>query len=304
MQEIFTLLESSAWLLAAIIFLFGLLVGSFLNVVIYRLPLMMETGWKHECIAYLSSLELNADELIQKIRGSMNENDQFNLNFPLSHCPHCKSSIKPYQNIPVVSYLLLAGKCANCKYPISLRYPAIEMLTAVCSAIMALHFGMSYELLFALFFTWALIALSFIDIDHQLLPDSINLFMLWLGIFLNLFGLYTDMHSSVIGAIAGYMSLWIVFQLFKLLTGKEGMGFGDFKLLAMLGAWLGWQYLPLIIFLSSIVGAFIGISMMVLVKHERSQPIPFGPYLATAGWLAMLWGEQINQYYLESVGLV
>ncbi len=270
--------------------LLGLLVGSFLNVVIFRLPVMMEKDWRKQCHEFL---EQEAAE----------ETEPFNLSFPSSHCPNCQSPIKPWQNIPVLSYLFLKGKCADCSTTISLRYPLIEAFTGICSAIVAWHFGYGVELLFALLLTWCLIALSFIDIDHQLLPDSITLPLLWLGLFLSLFPLYADSHSSIIGAIAGYLTLWSVYQLFKLITGKEGMGYGDFKLLALFGAWLGWQYLPLIILLSSLVGTVIGIAMIILVKHDRNAPIPFGPYLAAAGWLAFIWGADINRLYLNAVGL-
>ncbi len=291
MQEIHNLLQSSPILLTIIITLFGLLVGSFLNVVIYRLPIMMQRGWKSECMEYL---ELNNPE---------KDAEPFNLTLPLSRCPSCNTAIKPYQNIPVISYLFLKGKCAKCKTVISSRYPLIESFTGILSAIVAWHFGYSIEMLFALILTWSLIALSFIDIDHQLLPDSINFPLLWLGLFLSLFSLYTDAHSSIIGVIAGYLSLWTVYQVFKLTTGKEGMGFGDFKLLAVFGAWLGWQYLPLIIMLSSLVGAVIGISMIIFVQKDKNSPIPFGPYLAAAGWLALLWGDQMNALYLNFAGL-
>jgi leader peptidase (prepilin peptidase)/N-methyltransferase len=252
---------------------------------------MMQRGWKSECMEYL---ELNNPEKDAK---------PFNLTLPLSRCPSCNTAIKPYQNIPVISYLFLKGKCAKCKTSISPRYPLIEGFTGILSAIVAWHFGYSIEMLFALLLTWSLIALSFIDIDHQLLPDSINFPLLWLGLFLSLFSLFTDAHSSIIGAIAGYLSLWTVYQVFKLATGKEGMGFGDFKLLAVFGAWLGWHYLPLIILLSSLVGAVIGISMIIFVKKDKNIPIPFGPYLAAAGWLALLWGDQMNTLYLNFAGL-
>jgi len=292
MQELQTILQSSPILLVSLIVIIGLLVGSFLNVVIYRLPVMMERGWKKECTEYL---ELDDSKLDQ--------NEPFNLVLPLSRCPGCDAAIKPYQNIPVISYCFLRGKCANCKTHISLRYPIIEAFTGVMSGIVAWHFGYSVEMLFALLLTWSLITLSFIDIDHQLLPDSITLPLVWLGLFLSLFSIYTDTHTSIIGAIAGYLSLWTVFHLFKLATGKEGMGYGDFKLLAVFGAWLGWQYLPIIILLSSLVGAVIGVSMVIIVKKDHNIPIPFGPYLAAAGWLALIWGEQINSLYLTSIGM-
>ena len=291
MHVIFDALNQSPNLLIFSVLILGLMIGSFLNVVIYRLPVMMEREWRKECREFL---ELEPEPEQQ-------DSEPFNLVFPLSHCPHCRHNIKPYHNIPVLSYLLLRGKCAQCGQPISLRYPILEAFTGLCSAIVAWHFGYGLNMFFALLLTWGLIAASFIDIDHQLLPDSILLPTLWLGLFLSLFSVYTDSASSIIGAIAGYLSLWTVYQGFKLATGKEGMGFGDFKLLALLGAWLGWQYLPLIILLSSLVGAII--AMIVLIKRDRNAPIPFGPYLATAGWLALIWGDDINRLYLNAVGL-
>ncbi len=269
----------------------GLLVGSFLNVVIYRLPVMMQRNWRKECHDYL---ELPSDGDIVEV---------FNLSKPLSRCPSCNTPIKPYQNIPVISYIFLKGQCANCKQAISVRYPLIEAFTAIASVVVAWHFGYTAQAGFALLLTWVLIALSFIDIDHQLLPDSITLPMLWLGLFLSVFNLFTDAHASIIGAISGYLVLWSVYQLFKLFTGKEGMGYGDFKLLALFGAWLGWQFLPMIILLSSLVGAVIGISLILFGDRDRSVPIPFGPYLAVAGWIALLWGQEINQLYLTMAGL-
>ncbi|MEQ1738670.1 MAG: A24 family peptidase [Methyloglobulus sp.] len=278
-------------LFSAIIGLIGLLVGSFLNVVIYRLPIMMQKNWRKDCQEYLGlDSEPQAEE-------------PFNLVLPLSRCPGCNTPIKPYQNIPIISYVFLRGKCAKCKNPISLRYPIIEAFTALTSFVIANHFGFTPETGFGLLLTWSLIALSFIDIDHHLLPDSITLPMLWLGLFLSMFGLFTDSNASICGAIAGYLALWSVFHLFKLLTGKEGMGYGDFKLLALFGAWLGWQSLPAIILLSSLVGAVVGIAMIVFSRHDRNTPIPFGPYLAAAGWIALIWGADINQFYLKIAGI-
>ncbi len=293
MMQQLEILLNLPYLLTALAGFIGLLVGSFLNVVIYRLPVMMQQNWRKECAEYL---QIEAP-------GTEPEPEQFNLVLPLSRCPSCKTPIKPYQNIPVVSYLFLKGQCAACGNPISSRYPIIEAFTAITSAIVAWHFGYTPQTLFALILTWSLIALSFIDIDHQLLPDNITLPVLWLGLFLSLFGLYTDTHDSISGAIAGYASLWVVYHLFKLATGKEGMGHGDFKLLALFGAWLGWQYLPVIILLSSLVGAIIGLSMIIIVKRDHNIPIPFGPYLAAAGWIALLWGHDLNQLYLSSAGL-
>ncbi|CAA9889873.1 Leader peptidase / N-methyltransferase [Candidatus Methylobacter favarea] len=294
MQQIGILLINSPGLIAALAGAIGLLVGSFLNVVIYRLPIMMQQSWRNECTEYL---QISPDSRLKS------KEEPFNLVFPLSRCPECSAPIKPHQNIPVISYVFLKGKCAQCRSPISLRYPLIEIFTAVTSAIVAWHFGYTPQTVFALVLTWALIALSFIDIDHQLLPDAISVPVLWLGLFLSLFTLFTDSHSSIIGATAGYIILWIVYHLFKLATGKEGMGYGDFKLLALLGAWLGWQFLPVIILISSLVGAVIGIALVIFVKRSYHVPIPFGPYLAAAGWIALLWGNSINQLYLSAAGL-
>lgn len=294
MQQ-FDILFYSPALCAAFAGLVGLLVGSFLNVVIYRLPVMMQRGWRRDCIEYLG-LDAQAYSL-------PGQDGVFNLVLPLSRCPNCHAPIKPYQNIPVVSYLFLKGRCAACQAPIPLRYPLVEAFTGLASAVVAWHFGYSALTVFALLLTWSLIALSFIDMDHQLLPDSIILPLMWLGLLLSLSGLFTDAHASIIGAAAGYLVLWGVYHLFKLLTGKEGMGYGDFKLLALLGAWLGWQYLPMIILLSSLVGAVFGTLMIVLSRHDRDKPIPFGPYLAAAGWIALLWGKEINQLYLSTAGL-
>lgn len=288
----FEILQSSPVFLTVLAGIIGLLVGSFLNVVIYRLPVMMNRAWRRECHEFL--------EIEDKANG---QQETFNLMLPHSRCPKCNSAITPLQNIPVFSYLLLKGKCAKCHTPISLRYPAIEMLTGLASAAVVWHFGFHITSLYALFLTWSLIALSFIDIDHQLLPDAIVLPLLWFGLFLSLFPYFADSDASIIGAICGYLSLWLVFQLFKLLTGKEGMGYGDFKLLALFGAWLGWQYLPMIILLSSVVGTVIGVTMIVFSRHDRNTPIPFGPYIATAGWIALLWGDKINQLYLNAIGL-
>jgi leader peptidase (prepilin peptidase)/N-methyltransferase len=292
MMQQLSILLNSPYILSALAGIIGLMVGSFLNVVIYRLPIMMQRNWKKECMEYL---ELSQAETP--------ETEPFNLAFPLSRCPNCNTPIKPHQNIPVISYLFLKGKCAQCRTPISSRYPIIEAFTAIASAIVAWHFGYAPQTVFALVLTWSLIALSGVDIDHQLLPDSITLPALWLGLFLSLFALFTDAHSSIIGAIAGYLALWTVYHLFRLVTGKEGMGYGDFKLLALFGAWLGWQSLPVIILLSSLVGSVIGIAMVVLVNRDHRIPIPFGPYLAMAGWIALLWGNDINQFYLTKVGL-
>ena len=293
MTQLLTMLLNTPYFISALAAVIGLLVGSFLNVVIYRLPIMMQQNWRRECTEYL---QLDSTE-------TQTREEPFNLVFPLSRCPNCHTSIKPYQNIPLISYLFLKGRCAECSNPISLRYPVIESFTAITTAIVAWHFGYTPQTVFAMALTWSLIALSVIDIDHLLLPDSITLPVLWLGMCLSLFNLFTDTHSSIIGAISGYTALWLVYHLFKLATGKEGMGYGDFKLLALFGAWLGWQFLPVIILLSSLVGAIIGLTLIIVVKRDHTIPIPFGPYLAMAGWIALLWGNDINQFYLTTVGL-
>ena len=269
--------------------LIGLLIGSFLNVVIYRLPKMMQRDWREQA---REILELSAEP----------QTATFNLVLPNSSCPHCAHEIKPWENIPVVSYLFLRGKCSSCKAPISLRYPLVELSCGLLSAYIAWHFGFTWQAGGMLLLTWGLLAMSLIDADHQLLPDSLVLPLLWLGLIANSFGLFTSLGDALWGAVAGYLSLWSVYWLFKLVTGKEGMGYGDFKLLAMLGAWGGWQILPLTILLSSLVGAVLGLIMLRLRNAETSTPIPFGPYLAIAGWIALLWGEQITSSYLQIAG--
>jgi leader peptidase (prepilin peptidase) / N-methyltransferase len=273
--------------------LLGLTVGSFLNVVIHRLPRMMERQWHRDC-----------DELKGVIQDEHTaDKEPYNLNRPSSHCPHCGHKIRPWENIPVVSWLWLRGRCSSCRKPISLRYPLVEAATGLLSFLVAYHFGFGWPALTGLALTWALIALSMIDFDVQLLPDNITLPFLWLGMLLSLGHVFTDPNSAIIGAAAGYLSLWSVYQLFKRLTGKEGMGYGDFKLLALLGAWFGWQHLPQIILLSALVGAVVGILLIVVRGRDRNIPIPFGPYLAAAGWISMMWGEQINYAYLHWSGL-
>ncbi len=285
-------LQSSLPLLYCVCFTLGLFVGSFLNVVVYRLPIMMERNWRVEC-----------HEFLQLEHPPEPNTEPFNLMVPRSACPKCQAQISAWQNIPVISWLLLRGKCGNCKTPISVQYPLVELLTGLLSLIVAIEFGASLATCFALLFTWALIALALIDFHTTLLPDTITLPLLWLGLLLSLYPVFVDTHQAIVGAAAGYMILWLVFQAFKLLTGKEGMGFGDFKLLAALGAWLGWTKLPLIILLSSLAGAVIGITMMVIFKHSREKPIPFGPYLAIAGWIALIWGDPLVQLYNAQMGL-
>ena len=265
----------------------GLLVGSFLNVVIHRLPKMMDNDWRSQCA------ELHGQEVP--------DTEALSLSAPRSRCPACGHAITALENIPIISWLALRGKCSACHAPISPRYPIVEALTSLFSALAAVHFGFGWAAAGALLLIWSLIALTFIDYDTQLLPDSITLPLLWLGLLFNLFGVYTDLQSAVIGAMAGYLSLWSVYWGFKLITGKEGMGYGDFKLLAALGAWLGWEILPLTILLSSLVGAVFGITLIVLTRRGRNVPIPFGPYLATAGLIAFFWGKALTQIYLRLI---
>ena len=291
MQNLF--LESPL-LFIGVAFLLALLVGSFLNVVIYRLPIMMERSWREQC------KELSETPAVDIPEG------RFDLLAPRSRCPSCGQGITALQNIPVLSYLILGGKCAGCGTRISVRYPVIEFLTALLSGVVAWRFGFGWEAAAAIGMTWTLVAISVIDIDHQYIYDNMVLPLVWTGLLLSLFHplagaekLFIAPKTAIAGAIAGYLSLWSVYHLFRIVTGKEGMGYGDFKLLAALGAWLGWQMLPLIILLSAVVGAVTGIMMIVFKRHERSVPIPFGPYLAAAGWIAMLWGSEIVAWYLD-----
>ena len=290
---IYDAFAASPLLFVAAIFLLSLLIGSFLNVVIYRLPIMMEREWRAQCA-----------ELADEPAAELPEG-RFDLVAPRSRCPSCGAPITAAQNVPVLSYLLLRGRCASCNSRISPRYPAVEVLTAVLAALAAWRFGFGWEAAAAMLLTFCLVAISAIDIDHQIIPDSISLPLLWIGLFLSLWHpvpgadvLFIDPKSAIVGALAGYLSLWSVYHLFRLLTGKEGMGYGDFKLLGALGAWLGWQMLPLIILLSALVGAVVGLALIAFRRHDRNVPIPFGPYLAAAGWVALVWGEQIVDWYL------
>ena len=261
--------------------LVGLCVGSFLNVVIHRLPKMLERQWRDEAAAIRDEAPAAAT-------------DSYNLATPRSSCPHCGHFITAIENIPLLSYAALRGRCSHCKAPISARYPLVELLTGALSAFVGWHFGYGVACLGALFFVWAMVALCFIDLDTMLLPDDITLPLLWAGLLLNLNNVFTDLPNAVIGAVVGYLVLWCVYWAFKLITGKEGMGYGDFKLLAAIGAWLGWIVLPVVILLSSLVGALVGISLIVFSKHGRETPIPFGPYLAAAGLLALFFGKQLT----------
>ncbi len=280
-------------LLIAGCFLLGAIVGSFLNVVIYRLPKMMQQAWRIESHAILE-LDLPA---------TPENTAPFNLAFPHSHCPHCNAAIQPWQNIPVLSYVLLKGRCANCRTAISARYPIIEICAGLLAALAATQLGFSWQLLATLLFLWMLLTLTMIDVDHQLLPDQLTLPLLWLGLLLNTQSLFVPLLDAVWGAAGGYLILWGVFHVFRLLTGKEGMGYGDFKLLGALGAWMGWQMLPVIILLSSLVGAVVGSILLVAQRKGRSTPIPFGPYLAGAGVIAFFWGDALIQNYLQFAGL-
>ena len=295
-MEIIDLLAAHPTLFVVLVGLFSLLVGSFLNVVIYRLPIMMERDWRQQ-----------ATEILATDSGQASTQEasapKFNLVVPRSACPNCGAQITALQNIPVFSFLFLGGKCAACKAKISVRYPIIEFATAILSIIVATKFGFTWYTAAALVMTWCLVALSVIDFDHQLLPDQITLPLVWMGLLLSLFAtadspFAPDMRSSIIGGAGGYLSLWSVYWLFKLLTGKEGMGYGDFKLLAAFGTWLGWQPLLLIVLLSAFAGAVIGVGLIVIRGRDRNIPIPYGPYLAIAGWIAMLWGDQIIGSYL------
>ncbi|MFM5209414.1 MULTISPECIES: prepilin peptidase [Aeromonas] len=276
------------WLYFSLVFLFSLMIGSFLNVVIHRLPIMLEREWQAEYLGYFNPETQPQQE------------ERYNLMVPRSACPHCGHAITAIENIPLLSWLWLKGRCRECQAPISARYPLVELLTALLSLVVAAIFPPSWGLLAALLLTWVLVALTFIDLDKMLLPDQLTLPLLWGGLLFNLTGGFVPLADAVIGTMAGYLVLWNLYWAFKLLTGKEGMGYGDFKLLAALGAWLGWQALPIVLLLSSLVGAFIGIGLILLRNHHQNKPIPFGPYLAIAGWIALLWGDTITRWYLTT----
>ena len=294
------LLAPSAVMLVGLTAVLGLIIGSFLNVVILRLPRMMALEWEREC----AEIGAEGGDMAAPVPPEeAPEAHPLSLSHPPSTCPHCGARIAPWDNVPVVSWLLLRGRCRSCKGTISVRYPLIEALTAVLSVIVVWHFGASPEAAAALVLTWGLITLAVIDLDTQLLPDDITQPLLWLGLVLSLFGLFTDSTSAIIGAVSGFMALWLVYHAFRLMTGKEGMGRGDFKLLALFGAWLGWQTLPQIILLAALSGAVIGVGLIAAGRRDASQPMPFGPYLAVAGWIAMMWGTSITDAYLRWSGL-
>ncbi len=284
MQELINYFIATPTALYIAVGLLGLCIGSFLNVVIYRTPKMMEQEWRQDCQMLLHPEQALIDQ------------SKLTLSKPASTCPNCHSAIRWYQNIPVVSWLILRGRCASCQNPISIRYPLIELLTAICSLVIALVFGASLQMLFGLLLTWTLIALTFIDFDTQLLPDRYTLTLAALGLAVNSYAIYTSPTAAIWGYIIGFLCLWIVYYLFKIVTGKEGMGYGDFKLLAALGAWMGPLMLPLIVLLSSLVGAIIGIILLKIRKENKA--FAFGPYIAIAGWIAFIWGEPIMKAYL------
>lgn len=287
------LLSESTELLLIATLILSLLIGSFLNVVILRMPIMMFRGWKEECQGMEE--ELPDHPAIKDLSKS------YNLVTPASHCPSCSAPVKPWMNIPVISWIFLRGKCASCGTQIGLRYPLVEIATAVMSGLLLLKFEWGWPLLAMLVFTWLLITMSVIDIDHKILPDTLTLGLLWLGLLLNTQGMFTDLQSAVLGAALGYGVLWGFFWVFKLLTGKDGMGYGDFKLLAALGAWFGFQSLLTIIIMSSVVGAVVGIAGVIVLGRDRQVPIPFGPYLAMAGWIVAMWGNEITQWYFSLI---
>jgi leader peptidase (prepilin peptidase)/N-methyltransferase len=285
------LLTANTWLLYAVTFIFGTLIGSFLNVVILRLPPRIMHEWRCQCRELLETGETADDP------------QPPGLVLARSKCPGCGNQLSALENVPLLSYIVLRGRCSNCKQKISLRYPAVETLTGLAFVIVVWKFGLSEQALYALAFTGFLVAMSGIDIDHQLLPDNLTLPLMWAGLLLALNGSFTDPVSSLIGAAAGYLSLWFIYHLFRIATGKEGMGYGDFKLLAAIGAWLGWQVLPQVILLSSLVGAVTGIAMLAVNRNRKGQPIPFGPFLAVAGWIAMIWGDRISAAYSQYFGI-
>jgi leader peptidase (prepilin peptidase)/N-methyltransferase len=298
LDNVIVLISQHAIIYYPSVLILGLLIGSFLNVVIFRIPKMMEQEFRAECCDFLevSNKENKKHNTNKLITG-------LTLSTPNSTCPSCDKPIKPWHNIPVISYFFLKGRCAYCKAAISIRYPIIEATTGLLSVLTIYWLGFNPEGLVALLLLWSLISLTMIDFDTHLLPDSITLPLLWLGLIANSFGLYTSVEDALWGAIFGYISLWSVYWLFKIVTGKEGMGYGDFKLLAVLGAWMGWQFLPLIILLSSFVGAAIGIAGIIIRGRDKNMPIPFGPYLAIAGWIAFIWGDNIIEYYFQFLGV-
>ena len=312
MGALIELFNTNAVVFYGVVGFLGLFVGSFLNVVIHRLPIMMERSWQHSLAEFEIQQRLEAQGVdltdaaaVEAAMGkeSLPEPEPFDLAVPRSRCPNCGNLITWWQNIPVLSYLLLRGKCSGCKAHISARYPIIELVTMILSLVVAWQFGPSPQAVVGILFTWALVALTMIDFDHQLLPDTITLPLMWFALMVNLGNVFTDLQSAVLGAAFGYLILWGVFHLFRIITGKHGMGYGDFKLLAAIGALLGWQALPMVILLSSLVGAVVGLTLIAITGRDKNIPIPFGPYLAAAGWIAMLWGKPISEAYFNLLGV-
>jgi leader peptidase (prepilin peptidase)/N-methyltransferase len=289
-DDIIALMVNNAGYFYGTVFVFSLVVGSFLNVVIHRLPIMMEKSWLCECREYLE------EELAKPVK--QQDETVYNLSVPRSACPKCDHKITAMENVPLLSWLFLRGKCSNCRHPISIRYPLVELLTAILSVAVANHFGPTQMTLLYLLLTWTLIALAFIDLDTMLLPDQLTLPLVWLGLVASVWGLGLSPADAIVGACVGYLSLWSIYWIFKLATGKEGFGYGDFKLMAVFGAFLGWQSILLILILSSFVGALFALA--IVYRHKKSIPIPFGPYIAIAGWLSLLWGDQMINFYLQN----
>ena len=294
-QDLLYLQQEHQLLFLFFTFVVSLNIGSFLNVVIYRLPEMMKREWQLQAKLILAESD-EAEQ--QRLLKQVEQSPKFNLAVPVSTCPKCQHKIRARENIPLLSYLLLKGKCANCQSAISIRYPLIELATAVLASLVCWQLGWSAQGLALIFLTYILMALFWIDVDHQLLPDSLTLPLMWLGILLNVNGVFTTLEASIIGAMLGYLSLWSVYWLFKLITGKEGMGFGDFKLMAAVGAWFGWTILPQTILWSAVVGAIVGISLVLVYGRDAQKPMPYGPFIAVAAWLLAVYGQQMADFTL------
>ncbi len=296
-MELITLFRENQMFFLIVVGIFSLLVGSFLNAAIYRIPIMLQRGWREECAEVFGGDSDNSE-----IHVNHTEGKKFNLFVPRSQCPHCGHMITAIENIPVISYLFLRGKCSSCKTGISIQYPIIEICTALLSIFVAWKIGFGWPILAALFFTWTLITLALIDAKTMLLPDNLTIPLMWIGIAVNYQHLFVDLKSSVLGAMIGYLSLWSLFHVFRLITGKDGMGYGDFKILAAIGAWGGWQILPFTIFAASLLGSVLGIAWMLTQRKKTSEPIPFGPWLALAGFIGFIWRDEIvlmmNNYFM------
>ncbi len=302
-MDLFDTFRAFPWFYIGTAIVFGLMVGSFLNVVIHRLPKMMESEWREQCTEFLypdqvGEVEKSATQDTQIVGQRLTPKPKYNLVVPRSSCPACGHKITAMENIPILSYAFLRGKCSGCGTAISIRYPLVEVLTGTLTGFMAWHFGVTWLALFAIVFVWALIALTFIDADTTLLPDDITLPLMWMGLVINIGSAIVPLSEAVVGCVAGYLILWLVFWGFKLMTGKDGMGYGDFKLLAAIGAWLGWQMLPLVILLSAAVGTVIGIVGIIVQGRDKGAKLPFGPYLAVAGFIALIWGQPLTAWYL------